>query len=281
MSLRSYIKTLFLLSTLGVTVVMANTGTMPSKNIIFDLGEVLIKTNGLTAFWHLGPLKIVHYPLVAQNSLQAKKRFFAFLEAIAPYDITQTPVYDADGTQLPQLMYNWLTGAQSCQEITQYITHALKQNDTYCASKAESQFFQAMTGMIFNPETFVKTRKVIKKGIDFVHECKARGHRVYILSNWDSESFELMCRKYPALFLLFDGIMISGNVRCAKPDPAIFSHFLTTFDLNPAECIFIDDQQENVRAARTLGIKAVLCPQKRSTFGRSKPNYKALRDAVL
>jgi 2-haloacid dehalogenase len=54
-----------------------------------------------------------------------------------------------------------------------------------------------------------------------------------------------------------DGILISGEVKVGKPDPAIFREFLARFGLTAAETVFIDDRPENVTVAADLGIMAV------------------------
>jgi len=42
-----------------------------------------------------------------------------------------------------------------------------------------------------------------------------------------------------------------------KPDPAIYQLMLERFDLEAGDCLFIDDRQDNVTAARNIGMKAV------------------------
>ncbi|WP_291976172.1 MULTISPECIES: HAD-IA family hydrolase [unclassified Chelatococcus] len=51
----------------------------------------------------------------------------------------------------------------------------------------------------------------------------------------------------------FDGIVVSGEVRLVKPDPAIFTLFLEQNGLTAGECLFVDDNAANVAAARELG----------------------------
>ena len=93
--------------------------------------------------------------------------------------------------------------------------------------------------------------------INMIKELKGRGVPVYGLSNWGEETFALTCKKYP-FFDLFDDRVISGEVKIAKPDPRIFKLLIERNHLNPAECMFIDDSEDNCRAAHALGINAVL-----------------------
>jgi len=43
-----------------------------------------------------------------------------------------------------------------------------------------------------------------------------------------------------------------------KPDPGIYRLMLERFSLRPGETVFVDDVEENVEAARDLGIHALL-----------------------
>jgi putative hydrolase of the HAD superfamily len=42
-----------------------------------------------------------------------------------------------------------------------------------------------------------------------------------------------------------------------KPDPGIYQDLLEKYDLRAEECLFFDDREDNVEAARELGIQAV------------------------
>ncbi|WP_308169900.1 HAD family hydrolase [Acrocarpospora catenulata] len=53
---------------------------------------------------------------------------------------------------------------------------------------------------------------------------------------------------------IFDHVVISGEVGMRKPEPRIFAHALGLVALAPEQCVFIDDIEANVTAARSLGI---------------------------
>ncbi|MCB1557675.1 MAG: HAD family phosphatase [Alphaproteobacteria bacterium] len=96
----------------------------------------------------------------------------------------------------------------------------------------------------------------IHETVDILMDLKKRGLRVLALSNWNDEKFEVALKEFPFL-RLFDGRIVSGEVKLAKPDPEIYKLLLTTFDLNPRETFFVDDVMKNVEAARAQGIEAV------------------------
>ena len=56
----------------------------------------------------------------------------------------------------------------------------------------------------------------------------------------------------------FDGIVISGELGVAKPDPRIFAHLLDTYALRADATVFIDDVPANVAAAVAAGMHAIL-----------------------
>jgi len=55
----------------------------------------------------------------------------------------------------------------------------------------------------------------------------------------------------------FDDLFISAEIGLAKPDPKIYRLALDRLDLPPARAVFIDDFNENVRAAAALGLRAI------------------------
>lgn len=56
----------------------------------------------------------------------------------------------------------------------------------------------------------------------------------------------------------FDHIVISAEVGVAKPDPRIFHLALDGLEVTPLESVFIDDFEENIKAARKVGMHAIL-----------------------
>ncbi len=56
----------------------------------------------------------------------------------------------------------------------------------------------------------------------------------------------------------FRALVFSGDLEILKPDPEIYSHLLRVIDARAADCLFFDDRQPNVEAARTFGMHAEL-----------------------
>ncbi len=88
-------------------------------------------------------------------------------------------------------------------------------------------------------------------------ELKKHGFRLYYLSNFPLDSFEEVKNDY-YFFRYFDGGIISAEVKLSKPDIRIYRHILNKYNLNPEECVYIDDIEENVMAAELTGMQALL-----------------------
>lgn len=88
-------------------------------------------------------------------------------------------------------------------------------------------------------------------------ELKEKGYGIYILSNYSEFLFKKHTETLPFRKIL-DGGVVSYQTGHIKPEVEIYRHLLEKYDLDPEECIFFDDIEENVRAARTVGISSRL-----------------------
>lgn len=93
----------------------------------------------------------------------------------------------------------------------------------------------------------------IQEGVDLL-KCIAESklYNLYGLTNWSHETFPYTYDKYP-FFHLFKGIIVSGEEKLIKPDPRIFNRLLEKYELKANECFFIDDNNDNIKAALDLG----------------------------
>lgn len=91
---------------------------------------------------------------------------------------------------------------------------------------------------------------------DWILQLKQQGYAIYGLTNWSTETFIQVKDKY-SIFQLMDGIVMSGEERVTKPDAKIYHILLNRYQLAPEECVFFDDNLNNVIAAQNIGIHAV------------------------
>lgn len=111
-----------------------------------------------------------------------------------------------------------------------------------------------------------KQFSVIKKGLEILLKCHAaideygkKKNKLYVLSNASPESHNNFIAHHADIFSYFDGIITSGISGLSKPDARAFYNIIERYNLNPKECIFIDDKEINVRMARAVGMQAIQC----------------------
>ncbi|MBD3211570.1 MAG: HAD-IA family hydrolase [Candidatus Lokiarchaeota archaeon] len=96
----------------------------------------------------------------------------------------------------------------------------------------------------------------IKENVEILNELKNKGYRLYILSSFIKEAFSYIQSRYEFLSL-FDGAVISYQEGCIKPEKEIYRILLQRYNLNPEECIFIDDHKVILKPARQLGMNVI------------------------
>ncbi len=82
-------------------------------------------------------------------------------------------------------------------------------------------------------------------------------YHIALLSNASSQFAREMLERFD-LYTVFHDLFISAEIRLIKPHADYFEYALKTLGADPGECVFIDDNKENCRAASALGIHAVV-----------------------
>lgn len=118
------------------------------------------------------------------------------------------------------------------------------------APKAEKHIKNVMSGWkdILHP---------IPETIELLKELKRKGYKLFALSNYHKYAFEKTYSEND-FFSLFDGKVISYEVKFIKPERQIYEYLLKTYDLRPEETLFIDDMEANIRGAEQVGMHTIL-----------------------
>ena len=91
-----------------------------------------------------------------------------------------------------------------------------------------------------------------------VEALDAAGVPLFAITNFSADFWPPFHARERAFFARFRDIIVSGEVKLLKPDPAIYWLALDRFRLRPAEALFVDDRAINVAAAEAVGMKAHL-----------------------
>ncbi len=92
-----------------------------------------------------------------------------------------------------------------------------------------------------NPET-----------IEVLSDLKAGGTRLALLSNAGPDYGSYF--RHGPLGDFFAACYVSGELNLLKPQPEIFRYVLADLGIGPADAVFVDNSERNVRGAQTLGI---------------------------
>ena len=179
------------------------------KNVVFDMGGVLMTFNGLSL--------ARHYTETEEDALLLHQAYFGRNE---------WALLDAGVIAVPTM-----------ERIAQaHLPERLHPNLAACA--ADWQRYSV---------PIPQTEKLVK-------DLKAQGYGLYLLSN-ASREIDKQLDHCPA-YQLMDGRVVSGFERLMKPDPAIFTLLCERYDLDPASCLFVDDNADNCRGAEAAGMRA-------------------------
>jgi 2-haloacid dehalogenase len=108
----------------------------------------------------------------------------------------------------------------------------------------EARFLETLPAAV--PGTHELARRLAERGVP-----------LYALTNFGAE-FWARFRAAAPLFDRFEDVVVSGEERVAKPDPAIYAIAERRFGHAPSALFFTDDNPANVAAARARGWRAHL-----------------------
>lgn len=123
--------------------------------------------------------------------------------------------------------------------------------DRFCETRpeyeAEARWFidNAIQMRVLRPRVYEEVKKL-----------KDNGYKLYILSNYSHDLFELHTSDLPFREWM-DGEMVSYKVNVTKPDPKIYELTRDEFSIVPEESLFFDDRLENVEGAKVVGFNAI------------------------
>ena len=122
----------------------------------------------------------------------------------------------------------------------------------YCSLYPDSEYY--FKRMMYENDKMATEREAVWEKMA---ELKSRGYNIYILSNYSEHLFKKHTDHMPFRKII-DGGVVSYEVGAVKPERKIYEKILEKYSLNADECIFYDDIEKNVEAARALGIESYL-----------------------
>ncbi|MBF0298624.1 MAG: HAD family phosphatase [Oligoflexia bacterium] len=97
----------------------------------------------------------------------------------------------------------------------------------------------------------------IEGTVKILESLYEKNYPLYAITNWSCETFYPYVRNKYKFFDYFKDIVISGHEKVVKPSPKIYEILLQRNQLNPKDCIYIDDNQNNLLPAKDIGISTI------------------------
>jgi len=227
--------------------------------IIFDLTGVAIDINKKELFKIIGIWPVLRY--VAMHWKDPLKVTFNTLQTLyRQEDKKDYPLIKYKEYFLPYGISLWMRGLQSNEQTLHDLNADIEKLAAtgYFGSVDEKNLVLRIVDAVFNADYIATVGQRNNDILDFVQQLRNNGtYKLFVLSNFDVDSFDAFTKIAPHFFAALDGVVISSRVHMIKPYEDIYNHLLSTHNLNPQSCIFIDDQQENIDAANALGIVGI------------------------
>lgn len=219
--------------------------------MVFDLGNTLTTTSIPHCVRAVGIGRFARYALNGGSLSTLTTKLYTFLESAEPRTHEQ---HAHTVSKEPLALCHWHTNSKSPTRLKKELLAHLT---TYQACETEKQILKGIITMMFTPKKYITTTILIPEMVTFIQECKQLGCKIYYLTNWEAESFDLLLKKYPILEQLADGWTVSGHHATLKPEAAIYRQLFTMHNILPENAIFLDDRPENSLQARTLGMATI------------------------
>ena len=166
----------------------------------------------------------------------------------------------------PKVLYRRIFATED--EVSHFLTHVLppewnlEQDRGRSWAEAEAERIALFPDHAENIRAFrARWRETaphaIAGTVALLDALKRQGVPLYAITNFASDTLAEAKTIYPFLATHFIDIVVSGEERLLKPDPAIFEVLLRRQNLRAEDCVFVDDSPRNVAAAAALGFHAL------------------------
>lgn len=184
--------------------------SMPIKNVVFDVGNVLVK-------W--SPTEIITRTFADVSDIAS------LTSAIFTHDIWYA------------LNRGELTEEEAKQEYHRHLQ--IPESDL------DRLFYHIKD-----------TLDLVDGSVELLERVYQAGYPLYALTDNVKELVHYLRKRYD-FWTYFQGAIVSAEVKCLKPEPAIYQHLLNDYELVASETVFIDDSLPNIHGAQALGLQTV------------------------
>ncbi|HEX4069491.1 MAG TPA: HAD-IA family hydrolase [Candidatus Babeliales bacterium] len=228
--------------------------------IIFDLTNIVIKEN------QIGFAKKIGYGTLASYAITHWKnpgyRCLDMLHEMSNHeDHKPHIILTLQKRTLPRCLVELQEGKKTCAQAREEIAQGMQKLDEqkFFSSVKEKELMKDIMDLVLDPQTVTTMIEPVKSTTQLINRLKEAGHPIYCCANAPKELYAASEKKFNHILQNFDGIVISSHIKEIKPGEAILQHLMETYNLNPHNCIVIEDQEEAAATAKKLGMQAIVC----------------------
>lgn len=244
-----------------------------SSAIIFDLTNVLFKENQIGFAQKIGYGTLAGYTLTHWRN--PGHCCLDMLNKIST-DAAQKPdtCITLKGRTMPRCIVELQEGKKDCLQTKTEIALAIQDLDKtgYFSSVKEKSLMLSIMNLILDPQAIAAITEPVKPVVALIQKLKTAGHQVYLGGNGPEELCIALQKEHPAIMNLFDGRVMSFQVKKVKPHENVFQNLLATYQLDPKKCFLIDDLESSVATGKKLGIEGMVY-DKISTVTQKLKNF--------
>ena len=121
----------------------------------------------------------------------------------------------------------------------------------------------------FHMRDYIENHLTLNKGFITFAEKYVGQYEFVLLSN-DVSEWSAYIMEFHGLDKYFTHKIVSGDVKCRKPEKKIYEIALERIGKKPEECLFIDNSAKNLLVAQEMGIKPIM-------YDRDKEEYEGIK----
>jgi FMN phosphatase YigB (HAD superfamily) len=157
------------------------------------------------------------------------------------------------------IFYDLQTGAYDSDQIVKLVTEKI--NSSLLEPEKKEYLLKLINNILYANN--IKQIKLFEDIPQIMKKFNKQQHEYYVLSNWSNGYKKYFFDNYNQFFKFIPegNIVISAEIKSAKPNPDFFKKVIAKFNLSKedlAESWFIDDQPANIQTALDFGFNGIV-----------------------
>jgi putative hydrolase of the HAD superfamily len=181
------------------------------------------------------PIKVIVFDFNGVIAKKDKKELTQFL-------VTKLQISEQEAVKIPKKLVDFLATNPSEQTFWDQYAFSTGKN----LSPNWIEFFKRAQ---------LNAIKDIPGTLEIIKKLQAQGFQTALFSN--SKRYQAQLKEQLGYYRLFHPVVLAFEIGVKKPDLAAYQILLDRLNVLPEEILFIDNKEENVKAAKTLNIDGI------------------------